>query len=93
MIGVILNLKFLGFALGIVGDDELYGIEHSHSSGGDFVEVVAQAVLQKAVFDNGVDLGYADLVGKTSDGSGSVASAAKTAQGTSVYNNDIIRFY
>ena len=53
---IVFDLKLLGLALGIVGDDELYGVNNAHGALGCFVQIVAQTVLKKAVIDDRVDL-------------------------------------
>ena len=77
---VILDRDGLALALGIVRDDELHRMQHAHRALSLLVEVLAQAVLEEAVFDHARALGNADAVAEVADGRGREAAAAQAAQ-------------
>ena len=72
-VGVILHLKGLALALGIVGDDQLHRTDHRHHTLGSLIEVLPEAVLQEAVLHGAGSLGHADALTEIADGGGGIA--------------------
>jgi len=74
--------EFFHLVFGVVGDDYLDGVEHSHAARSDSVEVFAAAEFQQAVMHLGVGgAGDADAGAEVADGFGGIAAAAKAADG------------
>ena len=58
--GVVDSLHLLSLTLGIVGDDEFDGVEHSRYAQRALVEVVANGSFEQRHVVKGVELGVAD---------------------------------
>ena len=78
--GVILHSEGLALSFRIVGDRELHRVQHHHGALGRGVEILPQAMLQKAVLHSVGGLSHADALAEIADGRGRVAAAAQTAQ-------------
>ena len=79
--GVVLHREYLALALGIVGHRQLHRMQHRHSALGGGVQILPQAVLQRAVLDDAGGLAHTDHLAEIADGGGGVAPAAQAAQG------------
>ena len=78
--GVVLHGDSLALPLGIVDNGELHRPENGHSPLGMGVQILPQAMLQKAVLNDIGGLGHADALAEITDGRGGVAPAAQAAQ-------------
>ena len=79
--GIIDRREKLGFAFGVVGDDDFQRVEYRHAAFGDLVQVFAHAELQLAQVDHVVALGYADHFGEVAHRSRRITLAAQGADG------------
>ena len=77
---VIFNLEGLGFVLGVVRDDELHRAQNGHGALRRVVEILAQAMLQKGIFDGVRGFCHADALAEVADGVAGVAAAAQAAE-------------
>ena len=77
--GVILHGEGLALSFRIVGDRELHRVQHRHGALGRGVEILPQAMLQKAVLHGVGGLSHADALAEIADGAGSIAPAAQAA--------------
>ena len=60
--GVILHSEGLALSLGVIGDRQLHRMQHRHGALGVGVQILAEAVLQKAVLDDVGGFGHADAL-------------------------------
>ena len=79
--GIVLHLEGFAPALGIVDDRQLHGMQHRHGALRGLIQVIAQAVFQRSVFDDAGGLAHTDHLAEIADGAGGIAAAAQTAQG------------
>ena len=78
--GVVGDLDELLLPGGVVIDDELEGIEHSHGAAGAAVQVIALKVLEHFDIDDAIGARYAGLGDEDADGLGSEAAAAHAGE-------------
>ena len=78
---IVLHLKGFRLTGGIIGYDQLDRVQHRHGALRCLVQILPETVLQKAVFDGGGSLCYADALTEIANGPGGVAPAAQSAEG------------
>ena len=81
MFGVVDGFHLFHLSFGIVGDDELHGVQYGGYAGGAVVQVLAHGAFQQGEFIKGVVCGIANLVDELMDGLRRVTATAKTADG------------
>ena len=80
-VGVVLHHHGLGFAFGVVGDGQLYGLQDSHHALGGLVQIFPEAEVQESQRNGIVGFGHAHPFTEVADGSGGKASSAHAAEG------------
>ena len=78
---VVDGLHHLDLPLGIVGDDELHGVEHSGYTAGGGVQILAHGMFKQGYVDDAVVLRVADHVHEIADRGGGEAAAAIATDG------------
>ena len=78
---VIFHGESFALSLGVVGDNQLDGIENCHNALCIGVQIVSQAAFKQCPVHGGVHLGNADTLAEIADGARSIAAAAQTAEG------------
>ena len=79
-VGVVFRFKRFRFSLRIIGDGEVKRLQNRHCAHRVLIEILAQAMLQKAVFNGTVHLGHAYTFAKIADGGRRITAAAQATQ-------------
>ena len=78
--GIVHGLHFFGFSIGIVGDDEFYGVQDGGNSAGFFVQIVANGGFEQRHVVQGIEFGVANRVDEASYAFGRISSAAHSTE-------------
>src|SRR5690606_9313599 len=66
-LGVVFTAQQLRLPFGIIGNDELDGIKHSHPTPGGFIEIFTDTEFQQSYINDVFSLGHSDTLTEITD--------------------------